>query len=197
MKVILASTSPRRIEILSKTDLKFEAHPALFEEDMSLDLDPVSLAKYLSFGKANSLVARFSDALIIGADTFIVHEGKLLGKPHTPEKSVEMLASLSGKTHSVLTGLVIIETPNGQSYSHVEETKIKFRNLSNEEILKYVATNEPLDKAGAYAIQGGAAEFVEKIDGDYFNVMGLPLDKLIILLDRHFGVQVKRVGQAT
>jgi septum formation protein len=127
MKIILASTSPQKIEILSKSDLQFESHPSLFEEDMTLDMDPYSLAKHLSFGKANSLVSNFPNAVIIGADTFIVHEGKLLGKPHTPEKAFQTLKLLSGKTHSVLTGVSIIETSSKKSHSFVEKKKLKLK----------------------------------------------------------------------
>lgn len=193
MKIILASTSPRRKEILSKTDLVFEIQPGLYEEDMTLNMDPISLAKHLSYHKAKSITDTHTDALIIGADTFITYEGKLLGKPHTPEKATEMLRTLSGKIHSVLTGLAVIRTSDGKVYSDVDESKIYFKDLSEDTIKKYVATGEPLDKAGAYAIQGLASEFIEKIEGDFFSVMGLPLQKLVQVLATEFGLNVNQI----
>ncbi len=192
-RIILASTSPRRHDILSKTDLVFEILPADFEEDMTLNLNPFELAQYLSHGKAHSVAKRYSDAIVIGADTFIVHEGALLGKPHTADKAYEMLARLSGTHHSVLTGVTVIHSGMNKVISDVEETKVYFRDLSEAEIKNYIATGEPLDKAGSYAIQQGGAAFVEKIEGDLLNVVGLPLDRLSEILTVEFKLPVKKL----
>ena len=177
-QVILASTSPRRKEILSKTKLAFTTEESDYEEDMSLDLPPEELAKTLSSGKAEAVAKRHDDAIIIGADTFIAFEGKVLGKPNTPEKAKEMLESLSGKSHSVFTGFTIIDCANQKKVSKAIETKVYFKNLSDKEIQDYVDSGEPINRSGAYAIQELGALLVEKIEGDFFNVMGLPLSAL-------------------
>jgi septum formation protein len=193
MRIILASTSPRRREILDKTNLSFEIHPAEFEEDMSLNLAPFELAKHLSLGKAQSVAEKHADAIVIGADTFILFENELLGKPKTPERAFEMLSKLSGRVHSVVTGVAFVHAEHNKIISHAEETKVYFRPLTTEEINEYVATGEPLDKAGAYGIQSGGGKFVEKIEGDFFTVMGLPLESTLHLLRTEFGVDVKRI----
>jgi septum formation protein len=193
MKIILASTSLRRKEILSKTNLQFEVHPAEYEEDMTLDLHPYELAKHLSLGKAQSISHKHQHALIIGADTFIVFEDKLLGKPHTPEKAIATLHMLSGKPHFVITGFSIIDTSTNKIFSDIEETKVHFRDLSKEEIEAYVATGEPLDRAGSYAIQEGGAAFVQQVEGDVFNVMGLPLNRLLAVLKSEFQIVAKKI----
>jgi septum formation protein len=177
-QVIMASTSPRRKEILSKTKLTFTTEESDYEEDMSLDLPPNELAKTLSYGKAEAVAKRHDDAIIIGADTFIAFERKILGKPNTPEKAKEMLETLSGKSHSVFTGFTIIDCSNQKKVSKAIETKVYFKNLSDQEIQDYVDSGEPINRSGAYAIQELGALLVEKIEGDFFNVMGLPLSAL-------------------
>jgi septum formation protein len=175
-RLILASESPRRKELLSKLGLPFEVMHSDYEEDMNALPDPRQLAKFLSLNKAKSVAQKVKgDAIIIAADTFVVHNNTFLGKPHTPENAKVMLQSLQGQTHSVITGLAIIDTATNKIVNEISETKVTMRAISDDEIDWYVTTGEPLDKAGAYAIQGGAAIFVEKIDGDYFTVMGLPL----------------------
>ncbi len=188
-RIILASTSPRRKELMEKSGLPFEIATGGYEEDMSLPLSPKRLAKHLSQGKARAVAPGFSNAIIIAADTFIVYQDRLLGKPHTTVKAREMLSLLSGKAHSVITGFTIIDTASGKTVSRTEETRVYFRKLDKTDIARYIRTKEPLDKAGAYAIQGLGAVFVKKIEGDYCNVMGFPLCAIVEILKREFGIK--------
>lgn len=188
-KIILASASPRRREILKMTGLKFSIEPGDYEEDMDLALEPRQLARFLSAEKARAVAVEYADALVIAADTFIVFKGSLLGKPHTREEARRMLDLLNGRAHSVITGFTIIDTRTGKKLSRSVETRVYFRKLTEEEIEAYIETGEPLDKAGAYAIQGIGALIVKEIEGDYFNVMGLPLSSLAEALKK-FGVYV-------
>jgi len=188
-KIILASASPRRKEILGKTGLKFSVDAGDYKEDMDLALKPRQLARFLSSEKARAVAVKYASALVIAADTFIVFQGSLLGKPHTREEARRMLSLLNGRQHSVLTGFTVIDTLTGKKLSRSVETKVFFKKMTGQEIESYVKTGEPLDKAGAYAIQGLGAVLVKKIEGDYFNVMGLPLSSLTGVL-RKFGVSV-------
>ena len=174
-KIILASGSPRRKELLADAGIKFDIDVSDYEEDMTLDLPPHELAKYLSLGKARTVAGRYKDAIIVAADTFVVLKGEVLGKPHTKEKAEEMLEKLSGQIHSVVTGFTIIDTATGKTISEAHESKLYFREILPEEIDEYVNSGEPLDKAGAYAVQGGGGKFVEKIEGDYTNIIGIPM----------------------
>lgn len=187
--IILASTSPRRKELLEKTGLRFTIVVSDYEEDMTLALAPHDLAKHLSKGKADVVAQDHKDSIIIAADTFVVFGDKILGKPHTPKKSKEMLAMLSGNTHSIITGFTIVDTQTQKIASHTTETKVHFRKLTTEEIDAYVATGEPLDKAGAYGIQGLGNVLVDKIEGSFSNVMGLPVEEVMVVL-KDFGVEV-------
>ncbi len=177
-RILLASTSVRRIEILSTTDLPFTSIAPDYEEDMTLHSDPVTLAKELSLGKALAVAKENPDAVVIGADTFIAYDNVLLGKPHTKERAREMLEQLSGSTHAVVTGLAVVSLAEGKTAQDVAEARVTFRVITPEEIAAYIETGEPLDRAGAYAIQGGAAKFVEHVDGDYLGILGLPREKL-------------------
>lgn len=188
-KIILASASPRRSEILGLTGLKFSVDVSEYEEDMELGLKPHQLARFLSSEKAMTIAAKYPDALVIAADTFIVFRGNLLGKPHTEEEARRMLILLNGRSHSVITGFTIIDTKTKKKLSRSVETKVYFRKMTEQEIESYVRTGEPLDKAGSYAIQGIGAVIVKKIEGDYLNVVGLPLNSLTDAL-RKFGVSV-------
>jgi septum formation protein len=183
-RIILASSSPRRRELLLLTGLRFEVDAGDYEERMDLDIPPHRLATLLAREKARTVACRYSDAIVIAADTFILHRGKLLGKPHTQEEARRMLMSLNGRTHSVITGFAIIDTGSGKKFSKAVETKVSFRRLTRDEIDSYVRTKEPLDKAGAYAIQGLGSVFITKVEGDYFNVIGLPLCDLVKALGR-------------
>ncbi len=182
MRIILASTSPRRKELLEKAGVVFEVVRSNYEEDMTLPLPPLELAKYLSRGKAEAVAQDYTDAVVIGADTFVTYEGMLLGKPHTPERAKEMLGMLSGKAHTVITGFTIIDTKTGTSISEAVESTVYFKNLSEQEIDAYVSTGEPLDKTGAYTIQGAGKTLVDHIEGDYDNVVGLPVSAVLEVL---------------
>lgn len=188
-KIILASASPWRQELLANIGLQFEVEPSHLEEVVDPALSPRDLAKSLSLAKAKLVAKNHPDALIIAADTFGVLKGKLLGKPHTPAEARRMLQALSGKSHSVITGFTIIDTQTNRVVSKAVETKVYIKKLTPDEIDAYVKSGESLDKAGAYAIQGLGAVIVDKIEGDYFNVIGLPLSVLAESL-KEFGVQV-------
>jgi septum formation protein len=188
-KIILASGSPRRKELLEKIGLKFEVAAGDIEEDLNNGLPPRKLAEKLSLDKAGAAALKYSDAVIIAADTLGVFEGKIIGKPHTPSVARKMLSMLSGKMHLVITGYTILDTGTRKSITKSVTTKVYFRRLTEAEIEAYVKTGEPLDKAGAYAIQGLGALIVEKIEGDYYNVIGLPLSSLMESL-KEFGVKV-------
>ncbi|MEE8330035.1 MAG: nucleoside triphosphate pyrophosphatase [Thermodesulfovibrionia bacterium] len=174
-EIILASASPRRKEILRLTGLNFTVCASGYEENLNLSLKPRALARFLSRRKAESVAHKYRNAIIIAADTFIVFKNRLLGKAHTGKEAEKMLKMLNGKAHSVITGFTIMDTGSSKILSRSVETKVYFRKLGREEIRAYVRSKEPLGKAGAYAIQGLAAVFIDKIEGDFFNVMGLPL----------------------
>jgi septum formation protein len=178
-KIILASTSPRRKELLAKTGLRFVVRPGTYEEDMMLALKPTELAKLLSRGKAESVAKSYKNAIVIGADTFVVFGNKVLGKPHTAARARATLGMLSGKCHSVITGFTIIDTKSKKAISRAVVTKVYFGKLSSREISAYIKTGEPLERGGSYAIQERGSVFVKKIDGDFFNVMGLPINALM------------------
>ena len=181
MQVILASASPRRLALLQQVGIEATVCPADFDEvsGSAVQAEDVVLAN--AVGKCQAVVKIKGDSLpVIAADTVVVAEGVILGKPQNAEDAVEMLKQLSGKTHKVLTGIAVSYT--GEMLAEVCETKVMFRDLTDEEIKNYVATGEPLDKAGAYGIQGKGAVLVEKIDGCYNNVVGLPLTRMQLIL---------------
>lgn len=182
MKIILASNSPRRKEILTQLGIKFEVMPSEYKEKMK-DMQPEELAMYFAERKAMSVADKISEeALVIGADT-IVYCNEVIGKPKDSKDAIKMLKRLSGKSHSVITGVSVIITPTLNKITTYEKTMVKFKSLNEEEILSYISTGEPMDKAGAYAIQGIGSLLVEKINGCYFNVMGLPVFKLSKMLE--------------
>lgn len=190
-KIILASASSRRKEILEKTGLRFTVDPGNCEEEVCSSAAPRQLARVLSLKKAKAVSGRHKDALIIAADTFIVVKGRILGKPHSAKEARRMLRILSGRKHIVITGFTILDTTLDRKVSRSVETKVYFRHLSPEEIKAYIASGEPLDKAGAYAIQGLGAALIRAIEGDYFNVVGLPLSALGEELKK-FGIRILR-----
>ena len=176
MRLILASASPRRRELLEMLGVKhFEVIPALGEELPHPELSPAELVRELSRAKASEIAAAVDDpeAVVIGADTVVSVDGAVLGKPKDAEDARRMLRLLSDRTHEVFTGVTVLR--GGQATTAAERTAVRFRALTEREIDAYVATGEPLDKAGAYGAQGKASLFVEGIEGDFFNVMGLPL----------------------
>lgn len=178
MDIVLASGSPRRRELLQMLGVKeLRVIPAVGEELAPAGLEPGDLVKFLASHKAREVAALCGeDDLIIAADTIVWHQGHVFGKPHSPEEAVDMLRSLSGCSHQVFTGVSVIR--QGRELLEYEMSLVHFRTLDEDEIVRYVATGEPMDKAGAYGAQGKAALFVQGIDGDFFNVMGLPLCRL-------------------
>jgi septum formation protein len=187
--VILASASPRRKELLEKIGLKFIVDSSNYPEDIQMNLKPEELVQSFSREKAAAVALKHPKALIIAADTVGVLRGRIIGKPHTPEEAQKMLQALSGKSHRVITGFTILDSASGKTVTRTVGTLVYFKRLSLEEIQNYVESGEPLDKAGAYAIQGLGAVIIEKIVGDYYNVMGLPLSALAESL-KEFGINV-------
>ena len=179
MELILASQSPRRKELLGLFHIPFVIRVADIDETMNPEKAPFDEVARVSRTKALA-VKRGPDDVVIAADTIVVVGGKTLGKPATEAQAAQMLAMLSGRDHQVMTGLTVVRGEKIETVTEV--TDIHFRSLSEKEIAAYVAGKEPMDKAGAYAIQGGAALFVEKMVGDYYNVMGLPVCRLHTML---------------
>lgn len=180
MRVILASSSPRRLQLLQQIGIEAEVRPAAFDELSTGKMaDEVVLAN--AIGKCQAVCAACGDKVpVIAADTVVVLDGQILGKPKDAADAVRMLTKLSGRTHKVLTGVAV--SFQGRQLAEVCGTEVIFRTLTAAEIADYVATGEPLDKAGAYGIQGRGAVFVEKINGCYNNVVGLPLTRLHLML---------------
>ena len=188
-QIILASTSPRRKELLAKTGLKFKCVDSGYEEDLTLPKKPKDLVKFLSLGKARAVSEKYKNAIIISADTIVVHKGKVLGKPKTKKQAKEFLQMLSGTTHSVITAFTILDTESGKEVTRAVETKITFKSISNCQIGRYIAMGEPMDKAGAYAVQGYGSMFITSMSGDFFATVGLPIYLLVEGL-KEFGVKV-------
>ncbi len=188
-KIILASTSPRRKELFGKLKLSFEIEASDYTEDMTLKMPPNQLAKFLSYGKAAAVAKKHKNSIIIGADTFVVFNNHLLGKPKSQAEAKTMLKKLSGKKVEILTGLAIINTASGKKIITTDTTKVFIKKLTNTEIDHYIASGEPMDKAGAFAIQGLGAVIIKRIEGDFMGAMGLPLFTLARELKK-FGVDV-------
>lgn len=180
VRVILASESPRRRQMLSELGIPFEAHAAQIDETVGQRDDPARLARSLALDKARASVS--PGALVIGMDTLVIAGGKILGKPADPAEAVRMLRRLSGKTHEVVTGVALLF--GKRSVTGSATTRVSFRKLSATEIQWYVRTGEPMDKAGAYGIQGLGRVFITGIEGCYFNVVGFPVDCFQRLLTR-------------
>jgi septum formation protein len=193
VRIILASASPRREALLTQIGLPFRVEPSgVSEEKAGRPGDPASFVEQAAFAKAEEVAARVGDGLVLGADTVVVIGGEALGKPATTAEAREMLARLSNATHEVYTGLALVLVGGGNAVRRRvghEMTRVTFRALTPDDIEGYVATGEPMDKAGAYGIQGRGAALVERIEGCYFNVVGLPLARLVEML-REFGVLV-------
>ncbi|HOL09359.1 MAG TPA: Maf family protein [Bacillota bacterium] len=191
-EITLASASPRRAELLKQVGLSFRVVPSDVDESLIQHNSPEDLVLQLAKLKAENVAAQIESGYVIGADTVVVLDEEILGKPRGTTEAITMLTMLSGKEHSVYTGLAVIDLPENRVFAEVVETKVKFRELSQKEIEEYVASGEPFDKAGAYGIQGRGAIFVERIDGCYFNVVGLPISKLIVMLQKISNSQVLR-----
>lgn len=179
MKLILASASPRRAAILRDAGYDFTVLSSAVDETPYPEESPEDLVLRLAQSKADLAAARsVGPAILIAADTAVVLDGQIFGKPRSPEDARRMLKKLSGRTHTVLTGVALVRLPNVERLSFVESTLVEFAPLSDEEITRYLSTGEPHDKAGAYAIQGYAGRYIPRIAGCYFNVVGLPLARL-------------------
>ena len=179
-RVILASASPRRRELLALVGIPHVVEPADIDESYRDGEEAAEHAERLAREKAATIVARNSDAIVIAADTIVLIEGLVLGKPRDEDDAERMLAMLAGQTHVVLTAVAVAQ--GGRTRSGVESVRVTFRPLTRARIRAYIATREPMDKAGSYGIQGYGATLVERIDGDYFAVMGLALARMIDLL---------------
>jgi septum formation protein len=183
MKLILASASARRAQILRDAGLPFQIISSAIDEAPMEGETPQDLVRRLAEQKAQLVAARaVGPAIVIGADTEVVLDGKILGKPRSAEEARAMLEQLSGRTHAVITGITLIRLPDEATRQELETTNVTFAPMASEEISAYVATGEPFDKAGAYAIQGRGGRHITRIEGCYFNVVGLPLSKLYRLL---------------
>jgi septum formation protein len=181
VRVVLASQSPRRRELLTLVGIAHEVRPADIDESYLPGETPRAHAERLARGKAEKIAKELPDAVTVGSDTIVVVDGDVLGKPADEAEAVRMLRRLSGRAHRVITA--VAASWNGTLRSDVEEVDVTFRVLTDAEIAAYVATREPMDKAGAYGIQGFGATIVTRIDGDYFAVMGLPVNRLVRLLE--------------
>lgn len=190
MDIILASASPRRTELLKQIGIKHRIIASDFEERISAQKTPAENVAALALGKARSVAAKRSQGLVIGADTVVVLDGQILGKPKTLQEARAMLQALSGRIHQVMTAVAMVDASGQQTdWQCVESTAVTFRPLNESMLQWYLATGESMDKAGAYGIQGYGALLVEKIDGCYFNVVGLPLVRVAEGL-KYLGVDI-------
>lgn len=176
--IILASASPRRKELLSLLPITFEIISKETDETLDTRLTPVENVMKIAAQKAEAVASEYKESLVIGCDTIVVVDTQILGKPKDKEEAYKMLAGLAGRTHKVFTGVSLQNKSIGLEESFYEETIVYMKSLSDKEIWDYIATGDPMDKAGSYGIQTKGALFVEKIEGDYFNVVGLPISKL-------------------
>jgi len=180
LKIILASGSPRRREILDQVGIKYEAKPS-DKEEIITSTNPAQVVKELSLMKANDILeGEEGDCVVIGADTVVSSDNKILGKPKNEEDAIQMIQNLCGRAHSVFTGVAIIKKENGNQevQNFYVETKVNVVKMTEEEIKAYVETKEPMDKAGAYAVQGKFAPYIEGLEGDYYNVVGFPISAI-------------------
>lgn len=190
MSLVLASQSPRREQILRMLGYRFEARRPDFEEVIPAGMAPEEAPEYLARGKAVSLPGLGAGSLVLGSDTVVLLEGRLLGKPEGPEEALEMLSALNGRTHRVVTGVALAREGRILE-SGSATTAVTFALTRPEDLRAYAFSGEPLDKAGAYAIQGKGAALVEKVDGCFYNVMGLPVQLTLRLLDPHIKASSK------
>jgi septum formation protein len=183
-RLILASASPRRRELLTQAGYTFEVHPAHVNEDLDPDEDPIAYVVRLARDKAQAVFGAVNDpdAIVLGADTTVTLDGHILAKPEDVADAARMLRLLSGRTHRVITGVSVVTAKSTEVAAEV--TGVQFLALSDEEIDAYIATGEPMDKAGAYGIQGQAAKWIPRVQGCYFNVVGLPLALVSAMLDQ-------------
>ena len=184
-KLVLASRSPRRRHLLRQIGLQFEALESNIDERFDSKKSPGQNVRSLALQKALTVAAFQENAIVLGADTVVILNKRILGKPRNKKEAIAMLTSLSGRTHKVYTGIALVDSSSGASLSAVEVTEVTFRKLSMKEISAYVRTGSPMDKAGAYGIQDDyGAVFVEKIDGCFYNVVGLPLTRFYLTMQK-------------
>lgn len=190
MEIVLASKSPRRKDILKTMGINFNVDVPDIDETVSEELSPKEAVCEISRRKAEAVVRKYEgkDVLVISADTVVVIDGNIIGKPKDVEDAFRILSNLSGRTHTVYTGFTV--SYNGKTVSDYEDTDVKFKDLKKEEILAYIASKEPMDKAGAYGIQTKGNLFVEYIHGDFYNVMGFPVSKICVTVKENFGINL-------
>lgn len=188
-KIILASASPRRQELLRQIGLNFEVMISSVDETIVLGAPPYEAVSELAYRKAMGIARLHNECIVIGADTVVVHQDTVLGKPTDISDALRTLKNLNGSEHQVITGFCVIEADTGKVVKASETTRVFFRHLSDREIVAYVNSGEPMDKAGSYGIQGLGALLVSRIEGCYFNVVGLPLTRLSQVL-KEFGIDV-------
>jgi nucleoside triphosphate pyrophosphatase len=181
VRLVLASASPRRAQLLSMLGLSFDVVPADLDETLRDGEDPVEFAERLAREKAAAVAEQDAAALVVGSDTVVIVDGDALGKPVDEADAVDMLLRLQGREHTVATGIAVAHA--GALRSAIEQVRVRFRSFDREMARRYARTGEPFDKAGAYGIQGYGATLVERIDGDYFAVMGLPVARLVMLFE--------------
>ena len=195
-RLFLASQSPRRAQLLKLVGFEFDVVPSFFDEDSITEENPETHVQILSFEKAKSVANDVLQGVIIGADTIVVLDEKILGKPKDAQDARGMLQSLSGRFHEVYTGFTLVENPSGRYVSDFEKTRVHFRDLSDWEIDRYIATQSPMDKAGAYGIQDQSAVFADRIEGCFYNVVGFPLSKFYTAMSA-FISENKNAGDET
>ena len=184
-RIILASQSPRRKQLLEQIGLRdFEVRKSCYKENMQAMDNPQELAKFLALNKAKEVAQYYVNAIIIGGDTFTVFNGKFIGKPKDKNDARQILKNFSGKEHLIISGLALIDTKSKKTITDFGQAKVKFRKLSNEEIDNYVNLGEGLKMAGAYGLMNRAAPLIESINGDFYSVIGLPLNKLYLCLKK-------------
>ncbi|GIM44606.1 Maf-like protein [Collibacillus ludicampi] len=181
-RIVLASGSPRRRELLAGIGLSFDVIVSHVDETVDEEMDPPALVQELAYRKAHDVAKSLKYGLVIGADTIVVIDDEVLGKPTDVQDAIRMLSRLQGRTHSVYSGIAIIDAKTSEKRIAYSRTDVKMRSLSASEIERYVSTGEPMDKAGSYAIQGIGAILIDSIQGDYFTVVGLPLSLLASML---------------
>ena len=194
MNIILASASPRRKEILENTNIKFDIISSSIEELVLDGESPCQMVMRLAFEKGIDIASKYKSNLVISADTIVVLDDNVLGKPKDEEEARQMISNLSGRTHQVITGISLINLEKNKKIIDYVISNVKFKKLSKDDINDYIKTKESLDKAGAYGIQGYGALLVEEIQGDYFNIVGLPISKLSDLLKIHFNINLFTEG---
>jgi septum formation protein len=189
-KIILASASPRRSELLARVGINFEIQPSLIDESsIEITGSPEQKAMQLALLKARDVAKSLEKGIVLGADTIVVLDGEIFGKPKDNEEAFLMLSNLSGRSHTVITGVAIVNAENGLNKVSFEATKVTFSHLTPSRIQAYISTGEPWGKAGAYAVQGKGSLFIERIEGCYFNVVGLPLARVGKMLEE-FGISL-------